>query len=55
MQQVTLEQISDHLENMIIEQSVDSGFAVAHFGHIEGVRTIAISTCCGAGACFIIQ
>ena len=55
MQHVTLEQMCDLLKHMIITQSIDSGFAIAHTGHIDGVPTIAISTCRGTGECYIIQ
>jgi len=55
MQQVTLEQMADLLEVMTITQTTDSGFAITHHGHIEGVPTIAISTPRGAGDCYVIQ
>jgi len=55
MQHVTLEQLCDLLKHMNITQSVDSGFAITHHGHIEGVPTIAISTCHGDGDCYVIQ
>lgn len=55
MQQVTLEQLCELLEHMTIAQSVDSGFAIAHHGHVEGVPTIAISTYYGTGDCYLIQ
>ena len=55
MQHVTLKQATDLLEVMTIEQSIESGFAIAHHGHIEGVPTILISTSCGEGDCYIIQ
>jgi len=55
MQQVTLEQAMEHLQVMTITQSIDSGFAIAHHGHIEGVPTIVISTTRGAGDCYVIQ
>lgn len=55
MQCVTLEQLADLLEVMTITQTTDSGFAITHHGHIKGVPTIAISTCRGAGDCYIVQ
>lgn len=55
MKQVTLEQLTDLLEVMTITQSIDSGFAITHHGHIEGATTILISTCRGDGDCYIIQ
>jgi len=55
MQHVTLEQLCDLLEQMTIAQSIDSGFAITHTGHIEGVPTIAISTCRGTGDGYITQ
>jgi len=55
MQHVTLEQLSEILAIMTITQSVDSGFAITHHGHVEGVRTIAISTYYGTGDCYLIQ
>lgn len=55
MRHVTLEQVTEHLEVMTIEQSIESGFAITHHGHIEGVPTIIISTHRGAGDCYIIQ
>jgi hypothetical protein len=53
--QVTMEVLCDALEVMVIEQSVDTGFAITHFGRIDGIRTIAISTCHGDGVSYIIQ
>lgn len=53
MQHVTLETLCDLLEIMTIERSEDRGFAIAHFGHIEGQPTIVISHMNGAGV--IIQ
>jgi hypothetical protein len=53
MQHVTIEALCDSLEKMIIDRSVDSGFAITHFGHVEGKRTIAISHMNGTG--IIIQ
>lgn len=55
MQHVTLEQATDLLEVMTITQTIDSGPAITHHGHIEGRPTIIISTCRGEGACYIIQ
>jgi hypothetical protein len=55
MRPVTLEQLADILEVMIINQTIDSGFSITHFGTIEGLPIIAISTCRGAGGGFIIQ
>jgi len=55
MQHVTLEQMSALLEVMTITQSIESGFAIIHHGHVESVPTIAISTCRGAGDCYVIQ
>lgn len=53
MQHVTLETLCDHLEVMTIERSEERGFAIAHFGHIAGQPTIAISHMDGTG--IIIQ
>jgi hypothetical protein len=50
-----MEALCEVLELMTIERSVDSGFAITHFGHIEGQPTIAISTCNGGGDSYIIQ
>ena len=55
MQHVTLKQATDLLEVMTIEQSTESGYAIAHHGHIEGVPTIIISTHRGAGDYYIVQ
>lgn len=55
MQQVTLQQMVDLSEAMPITQSIDSGFIVTYHGHVEGVPTVAISTCPGMGDCYIIQ
>jgi hypothetical protein len=55
MQHVTLEQLCDLLEHMTVSRSVDSGFAITHHGYVEGVPTIAISTCYGTGDCYLIQ
>jgi hypothetical protein len=55
MKQVALEEATDLLELMTITQSIDSGFTITHHGHIEDVPTILISTCRGAGDCYIIQ
>jgi hypothetical protein len=55
MENVTINQAADLLEVMTITQSIDSGFAITHHGHIEGVPTIIISTYRGAGDCYIIQ
>jgi len=55
MHHVTLEQLCDLLEHMTIAQSVDSGFAITHHGHVEGVPTIVISTFHGTGYCYLIQ
>lgn len=52
---VTLEQATNLLEVMIITKSINSGFAITHHGHVEGQPTIIISTCRGAGDCYIIQ
>ncbi len=40
---------------MTINQTVDSGFAVAHHGHIEGRATIIICTCRNDGDCYVVQ
>jgi len=37
------------LECMKIEHSIDSGFAITHFGFIEGQKTIAVSHANGTG------
>lgn len=55
MQQVTLEQLGNVLEMITVVQSIDSGFAITHIGHIEGIPTIAISTSRGTGDCYIMQ
>jgi hypothetical protein len=55
MQHVTLEQLCDLLEHMTITQSIISGFAITHHGHIGDVPTIAISTCYGTGDCYLVQ
>jgi hypothetical protein len=55
MKHVSLEQFSDLYEIMTITQSIDSGFAITHTGHIEGQPTILISTCGCEGDCYIIQ
>jgi hypothetical protein len=55
MHQVTLETLCDILEVMTIERSVDSGFAITHYGDVGGRPTIAISTCRGEGDSYIIQ
>jgi hypothetical protein len=55
MKHVLLEQYSDLHDLMTITQSIDSGLAITHHGHIEGVATILISTCRGDGDCYIIQ
>lgn len=55
MKRITLEHATDLLEVMTISQSIDSGFAITHTGHIEGASTILISTCRGDGDCYIIQ
>ena len=55
MQQVTLEQLGGLLEVMTVTRSIEIGFAIIHHGHVEGVPTIAISTCRGAGDCYVIQ
>lgn len=55
MKKVTLEEATDLLELMTITKSIESGFAITHYGHIEDVPTILISTCRGAGDCYIIQ
>jgi hypothetical protein len=55
MQHITLEHATDLLEVMTITQSIHSGFAVTHTGHIEGQPTILISTCRGEGDCYVIQ
>ncbi len=36
MRHVTLEQLTDILEVMIIEQTIDRGFAITYLGHVEG-------------------
>lgn len=53
MRSITLEQLADILEVMTITQSIDSGFAITHHGHVEGQPTIAISTC--RGESFVMQ
>lgn len=55
MKHVTLEQATDLLDVMTIQQSINVGSAVTHHGHIEGVPTIIISTCRGEGDCYIMQ
>lgn len=55
MQYVTLETLCDILEVMTIERSIDTGFAITHFGDVGGQPTIAISTCRGDGDRYIIQ
>jgi hypothetical protein len=55
MRHATLEQATNLLEIMTIAQSIDSGFVITHHGHIEGLPTILISSCRGAGDCYIIQ
>jgi len=55
MKCITLEQTTDLIEVKTITRSIDSGFAITHTGHIEGVPTILISACCGDGDCYIIQ
>jgi len=55
MRIVTIEELCDLLEIMTIEHSHDSGFAITHFGQVAGTPTIAISTCCDEGDCYIIQ
>jgi hypothetical protein len=42
MKQVTLKEAADLLEVITITQSIDSGFAIIHHGHIEGQPTIAV-------------
>jgi hypothetical protein len=54
MQQVSLEQLTDLLEVMTITQTIDSGFAITHHGHIEGAPTIIVSTLRGTGG-YILQ
>ena len=57
MSKVTMEVLCETLESMTIERSVDHGFAICHFGQVEGQPTIAISICNGNGNGdgFIIQ
>lgn len=55
MQHVTLKQLTKILAAMTITQSIDSAFIITHHGHVEGVPTIAISTCRGTGDCYVIQ
>lgn len=55
MRQVTLEQLADILEVMTITQSIDDGFAITHYGHIEGSPTVAVSTCRCQGGGYILQ
>jgi hypothetical protein len=55
MRHVSLEEFCDIFQTMIVTQSVESGFAITHFGHINGVRTVAISTCHEEGDCYILQ
>jgi hypothetical protein len=55
MKHVTLEQATEQLEVMTITQSIDSGFAITHHGHVEGQPTILVCTCRGEGDCYIIQ
>jgi hypothetical protein len=55
MRHVTLEQLTDILEVMTIELTIDSGFAVTHHGHVAGQPTIAIATCCGEGGGILVQ
>lgn len=55
MKHVSLEHATYLLEVMTVAQSIDSGFAITHTGHIEGRPTIIISTCRNEGDCYIIQ
>lgn len=55
MRHLTLEQLTDILEVMFIEQTIDSGFAIAHHGHIEGQPTIVISAFRDDSAGFVLQ
>lgn len=55
MQHFTLQQLVDLLKIMTVTRTIDSGFAITHHGHIEGVPTIAISTHRGAGDCYVLQ
>lgn len=55
MRRVTLEQLADILEVMTITQSIDSGFAITHHGHVEGRPTIAISTWRGDGVGYVVD
>lgn len=55
MKKTTLADLCSTLEAMTIERSVDHGYAIVHFGHIDGQPTIAISTCRGNGESYLIQ
>lgn len=55
MRIVTIEELCDLLEAMTIEHSHDSGFAISHFGHIDGKPVSMINTCLGNGLSFIIR
>lgn len=54
MKHVSREQFSNLQNQMTVTQSIDSGFAIAHQGHIEGVPTIIISTHRRDGDCYIL-
>ena len=55
MHRVTLEELTDILEVMVIEQTIDSGFAPTHHGHVEGQSTIVIATCRADGGGMLVQ
>lgn len=55
MRQVTNEELAEILEVMTISHSIDSGFAITHFGQIAGQQAIAISTRYAPGKCYFIQ
>jgi hypothetical protein len=55
MRTLTLEEFCNFLTIMTIEHSVGDGPTITHFGHVAGVRTLAISTCRGEGGGFVYQ
>ncbi|MHA4870072.1 hypothetical protein ACXZ1M_20490 [Duganella sp. PWIR1] len=55
MRKITIGELADILEVMTIKHSIDSGFAIAHHGDIEGRPIIAISTWRGSGDCYILD
>jgi len=55
MRYVTIEEFAEIMEVMTISLSIDSGFAITHFGEVGGRPTIAISNCNGVGNCYLMQ